>query len=175
MSLTALTAQSMTKLHGRYDVTVRVAYDNVHQPDPAAFAVAASRAASGGDARRRQRAHGRRDHLWLPFMHPTGPQQLPSPWPSSPRRSSPTLGPRHPAGERLVPAVVRRFEEHCLLEQVVAAVACDADVSQTAAPAGGFPGRLADARCPAHLRLAGPQLMTERAAFRLVLEQRSGN
>ena len=74
-----------------------------------------------------------------------------------------------------MPAVVRRLEEHCLLEQVVAAVTCDADVSHAAAPAGGFPGRLADARRPAHLRFAGPQLMTERAAFRLVLEQRSGH
>ena len=50
MSLTALTVQSMTKPHSRYDVTVRVAYDNVHQPDPAAFAVAANRAASSRDA-----------------------------------------------------------------------------------------------------------------------------
>ena len=34
---------------------------------------------------------------------------------------------------------------------------------------------LADARRPAHLRLAGPQLMTERAALRLVLEQGNGH
>ena len=33
----------------------------------------------------------------------------------------------------------------------------------------------ADARRPAHLRLAGPQLVTERAALRLVLEQRNGH
>ena len=113
--------------------------------------------------------------MWLRFMRPAGPQQLPSPWPSSPRRLRPTLGSRHPAGERLVPAVMRRFEEHRLAQQVVAAITGDADVSHATAPAGGFPGRLADARCPAHLRFAGPQMMTERAAFRLVLEQRSGH
>ena len=39
----------------------------------------------------------------------------------------------------------------------------------------GFPGRCADARLPAHLRLAGPELVTERAGFRLVLEQRNGH
>jgi hypothetical protein len=37
----------MYKAPGRYDVTVRVARDRVHQPDPAAFAVAANRAAAG--------------------------------------------------------------------------------------------------------------------------------
>jgi hypothetical protein len=74
-----------------------------------------------------------------------------------------------------VPAVVRRFEEHRLPELVVAAVARDADVSHTAAAPGRLPGRLAQARRPAHLRLAGPQLVTERTGFRFVLEQRSGH
>ena len=74
-----------------------------------------------------------------------------------------------------MPAVVRRLEEHCLPELVVAAVACDPDVSHAAAAPGGFPGRLADARRPAHLRLAGPQLVTERAAHWLVLEQGNGH
>ena len=38
----------MNKPYGRYDVTVRVARDDSHPlPDPAAFAAAASRAASG--------------------------------------------------------------------------------------------------------------------------------
>jgi hypothetical protein len=44
------------------------------------------------------------------------------------------------------------------------AVARDSDVSHTTAAPGGFPGRLADARFPAHLRLARPQLVTERAS-----------
>jgi hypothetical protein len=57
----------------------------------------------------------------------------------------------------------------------MAAVAGDADVSHSAAAVGGFPGRLADARLPAHLRLAGPQLVTERAALWLILEQGSGH
>ena len=41
--------------------------------------------------------------------------------------------------------------------------------------AAASPGRPADARLPAHLRLTGPDLVTERAAFRLVLEQRNGH
>ncbi len=48
-------------------------------------------------------------------------------------------------------------------------------MSHAAAAPGRFPGRLADARRPAHLRLAGPQLVAERAAFRLVLEQKNGH
>jgi hypothetical protein len=82
---------------------------------------------------------------------------------------------RRPAGKRPVPAVVRWLVEHCLPELVVAAVAGDEGVSHAAAAAGGFPGRCADARFPAHLRLARPQLMTERTAFRLILEQGSGH
>jgi hypothetical protein len=74
-----------------------------------------------------------------------------------------------------VPAVVRRFKEHRLPELVVAAVARDSDVSHAAAALGSLLGRLAEARRPAHLRLAGPQLMTERTGFRLILEQRSGH
>ena len=38
-----------------------------------------------------------------------------------------------------------------------------------------FPGRLADARLPAHLRLARPQFMSEWAELRLVVEQRNGH
>jgi hypothetical protein len=74
-----------------------------------------------------------------------------------------------------VPAVVRRFEEHRLPELVVAAVAGDQDVSHAAVAAGSFAGRFAQARFPAHLRLAGPQLVTERGALGLVLEHRDGH
>jgi hypothetical protein len=74
-----------------------------------------------------------------------------------------------------MPAVVWRLEEHCLPELVVAAVARDPDVSHAAAAPGRFPGWLAEARCPAHLRLAWPQLVTERAVLWLVLEQRNGH
>ena len=46
-----LTVQGMNKPPSRYDVTVRVARDDGHLlPDPAAFVVAASRAASGMNA-----------------------------------------------------------------------------------------------------------------------------
>jgi len=40
----------MNEPPSRYDVTVRVAKDKVHQPDPATFAVAASQAASSRHA-----------------------------------------------------------------------------------------------------------------------------
>jgi hypothetical protein len=81
---------------------------------------------------------------------------------------------RHPAAQGLVPAVVRRLEEDRLPELVVAAVAGDHDVAHAAAAPGGFAGRLAQARLPAHLRPAGPQLVTERAVLGLVLEHRDG-
>jgi hypothetical protein len=68
---------------------------------------------------------------------------------------------------------VRRLVEHRLPELVVAAV--DSDVSHAAPAPGRFPGRLADARRPADLRLARPQMMTERAALRPVFEQRNGH
>ena len=74
-----------------------------------------------------------------------------------------------------VPAAVRRLVEHRLPELVVAAVAGDSYVSHAAAALGGLPGRLADARRPAHLRLARPQLVTARAAFGLILEQRNAH
>jgi hypothetical protein len=103
----------------------------------------------------------------------TGPRRLRSLWPSSPARSGLRIRSGHPAGERPVPAVVWRFEEYRLPELVVAAGARDPDVSHAAAAPGRLPGRLAEAQRPAHLRLAGPQLVTVRAGFRLVIEQRS--
>ena len=46
MSHSTLKVPGMNKPPGRYDVTVRVAKDDGHPADPAAFAVAVSRAAS---------------------------------------------------------------------------------------------------------------------------------
>jgi len=46
MSHITLAVPGMNKPPGRYDVTVRVAKDDGHPPDPAAFATAASQAAS---------------------------------------------------------------------------------------------------------------------------------
>jgi hypothetical protein len=90
-------------------------------------------------------------------------------------RSRQGAGSGYPAGERLVPAVMRWLEEHRLPELVLAAVAGDQDVSHAAPAAGSFAGRFTQARFPAHLRLTGPQLVTERAAFGLVLEHRGGH
>jgi len=50
MSLTPLTVPGMDKPPSWYDVTVRVAKEDGYQPDPAAFAAAASQAASGRNA-----------------------------------------------------------------------------------------------------------------------------
>jgi len=74
-----------------------------------------------------------------------------------------------------MPAVVRGLVERRLPELVVAGVAGDHHMPHAAAAFCGFPGGCADARFPAHPRLAWPQLMTERAALRFVLEQRSGH
>ncbi len=50
MSYTTLTVPGMNEPPSRYDVTVRVAKDDSRQPDPAVFAVAASKAASSRNA-----------------------------------------------------------------------------------------------------------------------------
>ena len=50
MSLTSLAVRDMTKAPSRYDVTIRVAKQDGHQPDPAAFAVMANQAASSRNA-----------------------------------------------------------------------------------------------------------------------------
>ena len=121
------------------------------------------------------RTRPRRSSALSAWPHQTGPRRLPSPWPSSPTRSRLRIRSGHPAGERPVPAVVRRLVEHCLPELVVAVGARDPDVSRAAAAPGRLPGRLAQARRPAHLRPAGPQLVTERTGLRLVLEQRNGH
>jgi len=143
---------------------------------PVAFAAAASRAASSMNTSvLSAHTRPRRSSALSAVPRQAGPRRLPWPWPSSPARSRRRIRSGHPAGERPVPAVVRRFEEHRLPELVVAAVARDLDVSHAAAAAGRFPGRLAEARRPAHLCLAGPQLVTERTGFGLVLEQRSGH
>ena len=71
--------------------------------------------------------------------------------------------------------VVRRLVKHCRSELVMAGVAHDSHVSHATAALGCLLGWLADAGRPAHLSLARPELMTEWAAFWLVLEQGSGH
>ena len=101
--------------------------------------------------------------------------RLPLLWPSWLTHSSLGIRCRHPAGKGTVPAVVRGLVERGLPELVVTGIAGDHRVSHAAAVPGSLPGRHADAWLPAHLRLARPQIMTEWAVFRLVLEQRSGH
>jgi hypothetical protein len=116
-----------------------------------------------------------RSSAWSAWPRQTGRRRSRSRWPLWSVRSMLRIGSGHPAGERPVPAVVRRLEEHRLPELLMAAGARDLDVSHAAAACGRLPGRLAEAWCPAHLCVAGPQLVTERAGFRLVLEQRNGH
>ena len=70
----------------------------------------------------------------------------------------------------MVPDIVRRFVERRLPELVVAGAAGDPDVAHAAASFGPLPGGRADARLPADLGAAGPQLMAERAELGLVFE-----
>jgi len=74
-----------------------------------------------------------------------------------------------------VPAVVRGLVERGLPQLIMAGIAGDHRVPHAPSACRGFPGRCADARLPAHLRPAGPELVTERAGFRRVLEQRNGH
>jgi hypothetical protein len=115
MSLTALTVQSMTKPHSRYDVTVRVAYDSGRQPDPAAFAVAASKAASSRDASVVS-AHMADEIICVVSVHAldrplavaVALAVVADAVKAEVRVRSPSRGP--------MPAVVGRLEEHCLPE-----------------------------------------------------------
>jgi hypothetical protein len=165
----------MNEPPSRHDVTVRVPSDDGHRPNPAASAAAASRAASSRNASV-VGAHTAQEIICV--VSAAGPDR-PSAVAVALAVVADALRLRiwsgHPAGERPVPAVVRRLEEHRLPELVVTAVARDANVSQGAAARGRFPGWFAGARHPAHLRLAWPQLMTERSELRLVIEQRSGH
>ena len=144
MPHTTFSAPDMSEPPSRYDVTVRVGKDDGHQPDPAAFAVAASTAASSRNASVVS-AHTAEEVIWVVGVTaPIGPLRLLLPWPSSPTRSGLGIRSGHPAGKGPVPDVVRRLEEHRLPELFMAAVACDPDASHAAAAPGRFPGRLAD-------------------------------
>lgn len=68
--------------------------------------------------------------------------------------------------------VVRRLVERRLPELVVAGVAEHQEVPHAPATLGCLPRRCADAGFPANLSHTGPQLMSERAVLRLVIEQR---
>ena len=74
-----------------------------------------------------------------------------------------------------MPAVVCGLVERRLQQLIMAGRAGDHRVPHAPSACRGFPGRPADARLPAHLRLTGPEMVSERAAFRLVLEQRNGH
>ena len=76
------------------------------------------------------------------------------------------------SGGLVVLNVVRRLVERRLPELVTAGVAEDQEVPNAPAMLSCFPCRPADAGFPPDLWHAGPQLVTERAVLRLVIEQR---
>ncbi len=158
-----------------HDITIRIATEAGRHRDPAAFAVAAGRAAAAGNACILGAHAAGRSSAWSASPRPPGRKRPRSPWPLSPERSRPGMRCRHPAGRRVVPAVVRRLIEDRLPERVVAGIASDHHMPHAPAAVGCFPDRDADARLPAHPRLARPHLMTERAVPGLDLEQRSGH
>ena len=175
MSDTTPTVLGMNEPPRRHDISIRVPTEPSCHPDPAAFAIAASRAAAVRDASVLS-AHTAEEIICVVSVSAaTGQRRPPSPWPSWPTRSRPGRPCRHPAGERVMPAVVRGLVEGRLPELVVAGVAGDRHVSHAPPTFCGFPGGRADTRLPAHPCLARPQLVTERAALRLVLEQRDGH
>jgi len=71
--------------------------------------------------------------------------------------------------------VVRWLVEHRCSELVMAGVAHHSHMSHAPAALGRLTSWRADARRPAHLTLARPQPVSERAALGLVLEQGSGH
>ena len=143
MSHITLTVPGMNKPPGRYDVTVRVAKDDGHSPDPAAFAAAASQAASRVNASVLS-AHTAEEIICVVGVAAPGrPAAVAVALAVVPTRSRLRIRSAHPAGERAVPAVVRRFEEHRLPQLLMAAVARDPDVSHAAAAPGSLPGRFA--------------------------------
>jgi len=104
-----LTVPGMSKPPSRYDVTVRVARDDGHPSGPAAFAVAVAVAASMNV--RVLSAHAAEEIICIVGV-------------AAPERPSAVA-----VALAVVAAVVRRLEEHRLPELLVAAVACDPEVS----------------------------------------------
>jgi hypothetical protein len=68
--------------------------------------------------------------------------------------------------------VMSGLVEHRRPSLVLALETVKTDVPHPATAIGGFLRRLADAGRPADLNAAGNQFVTERAAFRMMLEQR---
>jgi len=175
MSHTTLTLPHMNEPPRRHDVTIRVAREAGRHTDPAAFAAAASQAAAGRNASCLS-AHTAEEIICVVSVPAAnGPQAVAVALAvvvDALSAGDPQLS---PSREGIVPAVVRGIVERRLPQLIVAGSAGDHRMAHAPAACRGFPGRPADARLPAHLRLTGPQLMTERAAFRLILEQRNGH
>jgi hypothetical protein len=164
MKVAILQACIQLQSPSRYDVTVRVARDD-GIPRPGGLRGRSQPGSIQRERKRPQRAHGRGDHL-------RRRRRRARPARSGCRRLAVVAGAlnaedplRSPAGERPVPAVVRRFEEHRLPELVVAAGARDPDVSHAAAAPGRLPVRLAgDPGGPVPSRLALVHLAQSRGS-----------
>ena len=86
-----------------------------------------------------------------------------------------SYGLHRPAGQRTVAEIVRWLEKYGPPQLVMAAVAGDPDVSHPASALGSLACWRADAGLPAHLSLARPERMAERAVLRLVIEHGDGH
>ena len=75
----------------------------------------------------------------------------------------------------MVPYVMWRLVEHRAPELLVTGVTRYPQMSQSPAPLSCFPRCRADTGLPPDLGHAGPQLVTERAVFRLVIEHSYGH
>src|SRR5277367_4589396 len=108
MSHITLTVPGMNKPPSRYDVTVRVAKDDGHPPDPATFAAAASKAASSSNASVIS-AHTAEEIICVVSVTaPDRPAAVAVALAVVADALRPGIRSGHPAGERPVPAVVRR-------------------------------------------------------------------
>jgi len=88
-----LTVPIMDKPPSRYDVTVRVAKDDGHSPDPATFAAAASTAHRDGAPASSARTRPRTSSAWSTWPRQAGPRRLPWPWRRRPRAQGRGSGP----------------------------------------------------------------------------------
>jgi hypothetical protein len=144
MSNTTLTVPGVNEPPSHHDITIRVATETGRHPDPAAFAVTASRAPTGRNGQERehpQRAYCRGDHLrsQRPRGHRAG---------SDRRRPGYCRRGAQGRGSGVVTQPVKsgtrcraRARERRLPELVVPGNASDRHVSHAPAASCGFPGR----------------------------------
>ena len=156
MSHTTFTVPHMNEPPRRHDITIRVAKEAGRTPTRPRSRPRPARLRRAGTLVSSARTPPRKSSAWSASPRPTGRTRSRSRWPSSPTRSGLGTDCCHPAGKRVVAAVVRGLVERRLPQLIVAGSAGDHRVPHTPPACRSFPGWCADARFPAHLRLARP-------------------